>query len=476
MSNTEYLPIQAFTMKCRLYPNKQQKEAIENIFDGIRLAYNDTLYEMFTNYRFTKERQDENGNVNHFPDMSETWKASRLNELRAKYDKVSLIPPNALSGNNGIFLSDMKRSFTTQYTKTTGKESNGKMLPVEIMKANYITSFKPRMSYTYQEYLKKISKNDNDKVFFVNLLKVGKVKVRGWNQQIKFDIEGTMNFLDYCNNNPDKRISINVSKDNLGDYYISFKFAMNAKGGIQVFKKSNVIDIDKRAGIDVGKKTLATLSDGTAYENKKFKRQSDARLRYYNRKISKQWGYRNPEFLKARKDDYSIQPSKSYMETLQKERKLNREIARKRENWNHNVSADIIKRFGFIAIESLNVTGMFGDTRTKEQKDINNSEFIPKRYICREHDNTADAAMGALLQMIKYKAEWNRRECVEIGRWFPSSKTCSVCGYINRDLILRDRTWTCPECGTVHERDENASENILEEGWRIYIANIRKVS
>ena len=128
----------------------------------------------------------------------------------------------------------------------------------------------------------------------------------------------------------------------------------------------------------------------------------------------------------------------------------------------------LVENYGFIGIESLSVSGMFNDPRTEEQKDINSKEFISKRYIRRTNENTADAAMGEILQMIKYKSEWYNRVCQEIGRYFPSSKRCHVCGYIKRDLTLKDREWVCHSCGTVHDRDENAAIGIEMEAWRIY--------
>ena len=69
---------------------------------------------------------------------------------------------------------------------------------------------------------------------------------------------------------------------------------------------------------------------------------------------------------------------------------------------------------------------------------------------------------------MKYKAKWFNKEIIEIDRYFPSSKLCSSCGYKKEDLTLKDREWVCPQCGQTHNRDINASINILNEGIRIY--------
>ena len=77
----------------------------------------------------------------------------------------------------------------------------------------------------------------------------------------------------------------------------------------------------------------------------------------------------------------------------------------------------------------------------------------------------SDVSLGSFYSMLEYKCEWNNRQFVKIDRFFPSSKTCSKCGWINNNLTLKDRTWTC-KCGEVLDRDFNAATNILNEGYR----------
>ena len=77
-----------------------------------------------------------------------------------------------------------------------------------------------------------------------------------------------------------------------------------------------------------------------------------------------------------------------------------------------------------------------------------------------------DVSWGKFIDVLEYKANWNDKSVVHIDRFFPSSKTCSKCGWINNPLTLKDREWICPKCGTKHDRDLNASINILNEGYR----------
>jgi transposase len=79
----------------------------------------------------------------------------------------------------------------------------------------------------------------------------------------------------------------------------------------------------------------------------------------------------------------------------------------------------------------------------------------------------SDVSLGTFYTMLEYKANWNDKTVVKIDRFFPSSKTCNVCNYINQDLTLKDREWTCKSCNTVHDRDFNASINIKKQGLKI---------
>lgn len=156
--------------------------------------------------------------------------------------------------------------------------------------------------------------------------------------------------------------------------------------------------------------------------------------------MSRRNGFANEEFRKEYKKDKTLKVSKGYDEIRLAYAKLEREICRKRNDYYNNITSEIIGSNSFIGIETLNVTGMFRN-----------------RHLSYA---LSDAAMGTILEMIKYKADWYGRECVAIGRWTPSSKKCNQCGYIYKELKLSERAWKCPICGTNHDRDINASINI----------------
>ena len=119
-----------------------------------------------------------------------------------------------------------------------------------------------------------------------------------------------------------------------------------------------------------------------------------------------------------------------------------------RENAHHQLSREVVRKYAVLGIETLNVSGM--DKLRHQAKAIR------------------DAAIGGLLQKVRYKAEWYGTEIVLADRWYPSSKTCFACGVVNGELG-RERHWVCTECGAQHERNENAALNLrglaLRGGW-----------
>jgi putative transposase len=97
-------------------------------------------------------------------------------------------------------------------------------------------------------------------------------------------------------------------------------------------------------------------------------------------------------------------------------------------------------------------------------EDLNVSGMLRNRHLSRA---LADGALAELQRQLEYKALWNGRTFVRVGRWFPSTKRCSACGFVVEKLPLSARRWTCPECGIEHDRDVNAAINIRQEGLRI---------
>ena len=116
-----------------------------------------------------------------------------------------------------------------------------------------------------------------------------------------------------------------------------------------------------------------------------------------------------------------------------------RRVTGLRNDAHHHVSRELVRKYHTLGIETLNVSGML-------------KAGLQSKAL-------ADAAMSNLLDRIRYKASWYGTRILEADQWFPSSKTCSACGVVNRDLG-RQPGWTCPNCGAQHDRNRNAARNL----------------
>jgi putative transposase len=195
---------------------------------------------------------------------------------------------------------------------------------------------------------------------------------------------------------------------------------------------------DKAVGIDVGLTSLIATSDGEKIANPKHFKRLACKLRKAHASLSRRVkGSNNRE--KARKQVARIQA----------------QISDARKDFLHKLTTRLVRENQTIAVEDLAVKNML------------------KNHKLAQH--IADAGWGELVRQLDYKAAWYGRRVVKIDRWFPSSKRCGECGHIVEELPLDVREWDCPKCGTHHDRDINASGNILAAGLAVSVcgANVR---
>jgi len=176
-------------------------------------------------------------------------------------------------------------------------------------------------------------------------------------------------------------------------------------------------------GVDLGIKALATLSTGEMFEGPKALRTLLAGLRRRSRALSRK-----------------AKGSRNHAKAKLKLARLHARIANIRRDSLHQLSTSITRRFHTIGIEDLNVKGMLGN-----------------RHLSRA---IADMGFYELRRQLEYKATWRGGQVVLVGRWYPSSKLCSCCGYRLDELGLGVRHWTCPGCGASNDRDVNAAINL----------------
>lgn len=205
-----------------------------------------------------------------------------------------------------------------------------------------------------------------------------------------------------------------------GKYFVSILVELD-----QELPEKPPIDLKTTVGLDMGIKTFATLSTGEKIEHPKTLKKSLKKLKRLQRQLSrKRKGGQNR--AKARK----------------RLAKLHEHVSNQRKDFLHKVSHQLTSenQAATIAMEDLHVAGLVKNHKLAQA--------------------IADSAWSMFDEFVAYKCEWRGKNHVHIGRFEPSSKVCSVCGYVNTELALKDRTWTCPDCSTVHDRDHNAAMNI----------------
>lgn len=140
--------------------------------------------------------------------------------------------------------------------------------------------------------------------------------------------------------------------------------------------------------------------------------------------------------------------------------RLMEHVANKRKDFNEKLSAQLVRDNDVIVVENLSLKDMAKFRKWSERKDSGDRSNHGK--------SVYDLGWRYFVERLKAKAEEQGKLVIEANRWFASSKTCNVCGYVNRDLTVRDRSWTCPACGTEHNRDQNAAINLKNAAADIF--------
>ena len=391
--------------KIELVPNNKQKTYFRKAFGCARLAYNWGLAEWQRRYK-EGEKVDAYG-------LKKAFNAIKKEEYPfvIEVTKYATQQPFINLGKAfKKFFDDLKRGIVSYPQFKKKKDNEGSFYiggdQVSLSDIN-------RNSKTF----KKIPYNEKLKHQYLKVPNLGWVKMT---ERLRFI--GKVNGV--------------VISQQGNKYFASFSIQIAEEEYKRTHPKACSDKANRKAGIDLGIKSALILSDGVAVENPKPLKKNLRIIKRISRQLDKRTHARTKqERLEGKKK------SNNYRKLSVKLSNAQRKVANIRRDFIQKATTILTTHYAHIALEDLNVKGMTRNHRLAQ--------------------SVSDVSFGELCRQIEYKSQLNGVKVSKAGRFYPSSKTCSICGNIKQDLGLSDRTYHCDKCGAVIDRDYNASLNLL---------------
>lgn len=399
--------------KYRLYPNKEQEQFIRTCCGASRFIYNYAL-------RYSQDRKEEakaNGETYFYSDY-EMDKVIR--GLKYVQDEDGNFPYEWLGKIDACLINYALRDLKVAYENI---KKTGSGFP------KYHKKGQCSESYSTQNH--KVNSKAGFSIYIADEHHIKLPKMDLVRAVIHRPVRGEI-----------KSATISITPTN--KFYVSFlvcepKQELGNNGG--------------QVGIDVGLKEFYSDSNGNTVANPRFMQKSMTKLKKEQRKLSRMLeshiiGYKQVGKNRVPVYDKPLKDCKNYQKQRIKVAKISERVANQRRYFQDVESAKIARENEFVSMEDLHIQNM--------QKNHKLAGAI------------ADASWGSFKTKVAYKVQEHGGVFVAVDTFFPSSQTCSVCGYQNKETKnLKIRKWTCPECGTEHDRDVNAGKNILVRGQEI---------
>ena len=376
-------------IKIRLYLNDEQQLTVNKLLGSYRFIYNQCLSYKITNYE-TDKKNTSLSDLGHYFHQDLRNEYEWLKEHNTKVLKQSIINLEQAYKN---FFRGVKDKSKVGFPKYKSKHDV------------------QRVRFPQEAVSSKTFDEENSKL---NLTTI----IRG----LKFECSDRDKQYLYKNKTGIK--SITIIKNKCGQYYATVLIDGDLLRTVNE-------PIRESIGIDLGIKTLLTLSNGETINNPRWINSNEKKLKKLHKQLSK-------------KQKGSNNRTKAKLKLA----KVHEKIKNKKQDYLHNITTKIVNENQIIILEDLNVSGMMKNHKLAKA--------------------IQELGLYEMRRQIEYKAKWYGREVVFVSRWFPSSKMCSCCGNIKYDLKLSDREYVCIGCGLVIDRDENAAINIENEGIRLY--------
>jgi len=406
-----------FGVKMQIYPSSVQKKIIDKNIDFARFYWNKLVW---ANKEIAKLRHV--GFAWPWVDARIAWLQEIANpNARALKQVYPFLNDKDLDINA---LMQAKSNYTASWNLCKKVKS---VQPPKFHKKSDFGSYQTSNSYNSKKCDRATLFNGSIRFFdgsHVNLPKIRCV-------HIAFSKKRYARLKEMCDLGGELRLTkATISRDACGDYYVSFQIASDMRINAAFAKTSSKI------GIDLNLENFLTDSNGNVVDNPRFYRQAKTQLAKAQRKLGKRCA-------RAKKEHRPLRNARNYQKQRKLVAKIQRRILRRRNTFLNELSTTLIKNHDLVVAEELR------------------SKNLLKNHALAM--SISDVGWRTFLSMLEYKAEWYDKKFVAVDPKY-TTQTCSECGHVMKGehkLTLKDRTWTCPSCGTFHIRDENSAKNIL---------------